>query len=60
MYLADDTSKFGDSLSQQDATDQAKVKAEIQRNYAKANVYFQTLNVVYIEQSPYMDVITLS
>jgi hypothetical protein len=35
---------------------QAEIKAEIQKNYAKADVFFQTLNVVNIVQAPLMDV----
>jgi hypothetical protein len=34
------------------------VKAEIQKNYAKAEVFFQTLNVVNIQQTPSLDVRT--
>ena len=38
---------------------QAEIKAEIQKNYAKADVFFQTLNVVNILQAPLMDVRTI-
>jgi hypothetical protein len=34
----------------------ATVKSEIQKNYAKAEIFFQTLNVVNISQSPMLDV----
>ncbi len=35
-----------------DAFYNEKLKAEIQHNYLKVNIYFQTLNVREIEQTP--------
>ena len=43
-------------MSEQDSDTQGKAKSEIQTDYAKADVYFQTLNVIYITQSPLMAV----
>ena len=55
-YLADDTGRFDGVMSELDSVIQDQAKSEIQTDYAKADVYFQTLNVVYISQSPMMAV----
>ena len=36
------------------------IKTKVQSNYAQADVYFQTMNVVNIVESAYMDVSTIT
>ena len=48
--------KYQAELATADEMMQQKIKSEIQKNYAKAEVFFQTLNVVDIAQSPAMGV----
>jgi len=37
-------------------TDQSVVEADLQSNFVQAEVFFQTLNIVSITQSPTLDV----
>jgi hypothetical protein len=53
--LAEEMDKFKNQISQSPGPNIA-VQLAIQKNYAKAEIFFQTLNVVSIEQSPLMDV----
>jgi len=56
ITLAIGIPKYFKALSTGNPSSFSAVKSEIQRNYAKADVYFQTLNVVNIKQSPLLDV----
>ena len=55
-YLANEMDKYQAQLADADIIKQQEIKSEIQKNYAKAEVFFQTLNVVNIAQNPQMQV----
>jgi hypothetical protein len=55
--LANDIPKYKNQLANTDLLEEKLViKEKIQTNYAMAEVYFQTLNVVTVSQKPMMDV----
>jgi len=54
--LADDMPGYRDRLSTAMAGDMDKFRATIQKNYAMAEVFFQTLNVISIKEMPLLDV----
>lgn len=57
MYLAADIPKYQDIRLQDIPKDQlSRIQDEIRNNYVMAEVYFQTLNIVNITQTPLMDV----
>ena len=55
-YLANEMDKYTTMLASGNPQVMIEVQSEIQKNYAKAEVFFQTLNVVNIVQTPLMDV----
>ena len=55
-YLANKMDKYTTMLASGNPQVMIEVQSEIQKNYAKAEVFFQTLNVVNIVQTPLMDV----
>ena len=56
VFLAAEMVVYAAEITDPDPLVQTKIKSAIQKNYAKADVFFQTLNVVNIEQSPLLDV----
>ena len=54
MFLAQEMGQFKSQMSQSGSN--TDVQIAIQKDYAKAEIFFQTLNVVNIVQSPLMDV----
>ena len=58
-YLAYDIEKYRTqllSLSASDTVKKALIQSQIQKDYVTVDVFFQTLNVVNIDESPMFDV----
>ena len=56
VHLIDELQQYKEPFLNGNAGEQDKIKTEIQKNFLMAQVYFQTLNVVSIEQIPQLDV----